>query len=141
LGLGLRENKKIVVRMNESARQTHVFVVRLGKMHGKLVCLPCASEKHTAKFFLKKPIFHLFGMWRREKYFAVRRGENARQTKSLSCIFFGCTTKNLFAVHFFFAVRPIKNAQQKLFVVGSKKMHGKNFNAWQTRFSHSVCKL
>jgi hypothetical protein len=39
----------------------------------------------------------------------VRGGENARQTRYLPC-FFRRTAKCLFAVRFFFVMRPIKNA-------------------------------
>jgi hypothetical protein len=125
LGLGLRENKKIVVRMNESARQTHVFVVRLGKMHGKLVCLPCASEKHTAKFFLKKPIFHLFEMWRRGKVLCRASWRKCTANKIFVMHFFRVHDKELICRAFFLCSAPYKKRTAKTLCRALEK------NAWQ----------
>jgi hypothetical protein len=64
----------------------------------------------------------------------VRHEENARQTKSLPCVFFERTAKSLFVVRFFFAVRFIKNARQiSSLPCARKKTHGKDFDARQTR--------
>jgi hypothetical protein len=40
-------------------------------------------------------MLHLFGVWERKK-FAVRRGENAWQTRSLLCVFFRAHGKVFF---------------------------------------------
>jgi hypothetical protein len=81
--------------MKISARQTHGFAVRLGK-----IC--------TTKFFLK---IHVSFPWSVEgdtilcRVFYKKRTAN----KIFVVCFFGHMAKSFFAVHFFFGVRPIKN--------------------------------
>jgi hypothetical protein len=73
-------------------------------------------------------------MRRGRKNFAVRYNKNARQTRSLPCVFSRRTANNLFGVRFFFAVRYIKNARQTSSLPCARnKTHGKDFDARQTR--------
>jgi hypothetical protein len=67
-------------------------------------------------------------------YFAVRHGENARQTKSLPCVFSRAHGKELIC-RAFFLCRALykKRTANKLFAVRPKKTRGKDFGARQTR--------
>jgi hypothetical protein len=111
--------------MNESARQTHVFIVRLGKMHGKLVCLPCASEKHTAKFFFKKTDISF--VWNVEEGKVLCRASWRKCTANKIFVmhFFWVHDKELICRAFFLCSAPYKKRTAKTLCRGLEK------NAWQ----------
>jgi hypothetical protein len=74
------------------------------------------------------------------KYFVVGRGENARQTRSLSCVFFKRTANSLFAVRFFFAMRPVKtDGKQPLCRASEIKRTTKILTHGKHGFSRSAC--
>jgi hypothetical protein len=102
-------------------------------------------------------MLHLFGVWERKK-FAVRRGENTRQTRSLLCVFFRAHGKVFFKKMMLHLVgvwerkknlpcvvekTHIKHDLCRAFSLGARqitslpcaqyKMHEKDFDACQTR--------
>jgi hypothetical protein len=114
--------------MKKSTRQNHGFAVRLGKMHGKV-------------FFRKNDAS------------SARRAED--EENILSCVvekttasrifvvhLFGCTTKSLFVVRFFFVVRPIENARQMSYLPCARnKCTVKILTHDKRRFSRSVWQI
>jgi hypothetical protein len=83
--------------------------------------LPCVLFLAHGKVFLKKRRFIFLENGRGEKYFAVRREENARQTISLPCVLFPAHGKELVYRAFFFCRVPYKRrTANKLFAVHPK---------------------
>jgi hypothetical protein len=71
--------------------------------------------------FFKKTTLHFLRKWKRGKYFAVCREENARQTISLPCVLFPAHGKELVYRAFFFCRVPYKRrTANKLFAVHPK---------------------
>jgi hypothetical protein len=105
-----------------------VFAVHLGKTHGKLVCLPCASEKRTAKFFLKNPHFICLKRGRGENVVC----EKTHGKQNLCCaFFFRAHGKELICRAFFLCCALyIKRTANKLFAVCPKKNTRQRF--WRT---------
>jgi hypothetical protein len=76
----LKVKKYFVVRIKESARQTHEFVVRRTKAHDKHMSLSCAGIKAHGKVFLKNDIWLIRSAKREEKYFVVGHKKRTANT-------------------------------------------------------------
>jgi hypothetical protein len=103
-------------------RQTHGIVVRLGKTHGKQDLCRAFYFGRTTKFFLKNDA-SLVRSVEEKKFFVVRLGKNARQTRCLLCVLFGAHHKVFLKktmLHLFGVWR-----RKNIFLCVMEKMHDK----------------